>query len=346
MEAFNEEVADNESDISLMLEEIQNTKDSIIERKSRQKELLNELKVNQSEYEQAKIDLMTVEGAVQSVRDHALTDTLLCSCDSHIVQYIVKDGEVLNIDFARFMAPSEAVLGNNNNVYLKLRSTFLDHPQASEPFSQDEIKTILSWNLAQIESDWTKDGLLGNETAFKKAEEEIKNLQAERAHLGADSDALLREKCIKYNLPNDLGADEMKKALQLEILKQESNLRKECYTKVHPDAFKAFKERALALQEYVKNNPSPNLKEAFPKMYPLAAPFMTVLERLDMNPSSSISIVNSEGSLKERSLNSIIAEAKENSLASPREIQEMEEALAIYEQTSRPESSLKTAMDA
>lgn len=60
-------------------------------------------------------------------------------------------------------------------------------------------------------------------------------------------------------------------------------IRKQCMDQIHPKGFEDFKNRLGALQDYIKeckmNGKEPNLHDAFPKMYPLMAPFVKVFPR-------------------------------------------------------------------
>lgn len=294
-------------------------------------------------YEGAKEDIMALGGNNQ-ISQHVLTDLLFCSSDSHGNQYIFIDGEILNIDFARFMAPHEAVIkdeGTQQRVFLVLKSFFLDHPQSERPFSQQDINTILSWDLDQIEREWRKDGLIGEEAKFDEYEKKLKSLRDEYIGLDKLNYHALKKKCNENHI-NAIGKGVgwMKKKLGLKVYGEIEKIRKESFCQVHPKAFQNFKIRADALQKYLEDckqkKVPPSLKGALPYMYPLAMPFMKVIERLVTNPSARF------GQL---SLNDILDHAKKNDSASPEEIKAMEDALAVYQTNAPPVTSLMSAMN-
>jgi hypothetical protein len=309
-----------------------------------------ELSESLADYEKSKETVMGL-GGTKSITDHALSDALLCSYDSHIMQYLMKDGDVVNIDFARFMAPNEAFTrgeGDNKGVFLTLRSVWLDHPVTEQPLSSEHVNTIMNWDMEQIESQWRRDGLIGDSAFFDKATATIEDLRVDRRNLGSASEDELNVLCDKYGL--EKGSEmEMKKGIASHLKNQFESIQQECFGKIHPKAFEEYKNRTLALQGYIREcqaeQKSPNLAEAIPRMYPKLAVFMKVVERIDENPGVSISFTSSSGSLQQRSLSSIISEAENKKMASADEIAQMKESLAYYLANVPDESTISTAMD-
>lgn len=479
-------------------------------------------------------------GDSESIVDHALTDALFCSYDSHFNQYIVNDGKVLNIDFARFMAPSETYQ-RDGATFAALRSTWLDHPVVEDTLSTEKRSQILSWNLNEIEQRWREDGLIGDAEVFKSAEQSLQHLDSTLEFLGNSKNSLksleaaknqpekhiafqlelfdnyhlrptldiltmrvllsgaptenskkllLTDETVIANLKEQFGIEpslealdnllkgdgkptqetaaklvacitpimvnsmqkalegkkslqEMKAALsnqeviqitqkqveeeiQLQIdkrrselgkevnntlnkvgnelgmnlepgidlttlsrsvskriIEEEARLKKECYSKIHPEAFAAFKLRLTSLQEYVKANPeSANLKEAVYQMLPNMAPFLKVGERMFQNPSETIGIKEETSklidqgpkvqlgrtanfqeemekgkkeatsvseravkSLQRRSLESILEQADTSKMATTEEITQMKEAIARIKQEPSSLTPLITTMD-
>lgn len=104
-------------------------------------------------------------------------------------------------------------------------------------------------------------------------------------------------------------------------------VQEEVFKQIHPKAMKRFKERMVALQEYItdceQTGTESTLRGAFDNMYPDLAPFIKVARRMYFNPSAQIGIKDG----KQQPLQSIIDDAKTKDLATPEEIEAMEKAL-------------------
>lgn len=279
-------------------------------------------------FEKAKADVLAL-GGLESIADHVLTDILFCSYDSHMQQYLFKDGEIYNVDFARFLTPSDTFVqgeGKNRSVYATFRTTWLDHPITSLPIPQRQIDAIINWNIEEIESQWRHDGLIGDDEMFNHAAEKVAYLREDYNSLRLDSLEKLNRLCDTYGISKG-EPDTMKRLLASTIQQQFDAIRMQCFEKIHPRAFKEFKERALALQNYVKKcvdeGKDPTLAEAFPLMYPHLAPFMKVLDRMEENTGEAIGISFSPSGLRLRSLQSIINHTMNSGLATREEIEEM-----------------------
>lgn len=237
-------------------------------------------------------------GSGESVRAQALIDCLFCSADSHVQQYRVKENEIFNIDFSRFFPPSEAI-NSITGTMLAFNSYFFGHPQTQAPFSSEEITKILSWDVGKVETEWRDANLIGNKEDFDDA---LNSLREISKLLETTTDTVEKEK---------LG-------------KQFWEIRKQCMSQIHPKAFEDFKNRLVALQDYIKgcekNQVQPNLHDAFFQMYPLAAPFMKVYERIDPH----------FGQITFTKLKEIIEKARTENAATKEEILQMEESLQTY----------------
>ena len=182
--------------------------------------------------------------------------------------------------------------------FLTFRSTFIDHPLAENRLSDEKIQTILSWDIKSIEARWKQEGLIGDSKTFDAAQKKMDEIRHDSLNLEKDNKNTLKIKCQKYGCKEG-SIHQMQDDLKLELQKQYAVIKKQCYRQIHPQAFEFFKKRLLDLQSYVLDcqakNRDPSLKGAFAEMYPLAAPFMKVLERLDSNPGESIGFTRSGG---------------------------------------------------
>lgn len=281
-----------------------------------------------AQFDKAKADVIAL-GGLDSIADHVLTDILFCSYDSHIQQYLYKDGELHNIDFARFMTPSDTFIqgeGKNRSVYATFRSTWLDHPITSLPIPQHQIDIITNWNIEEIESQWRHDGLIGDDEMFTRAAQNVADLRNDYKSLKSASIETLNHLCNTYGVPKG-ESYAMLQTLASTMQQRFDAIKKQCFEKIHPRAFQEFKERTVALQNYVKKcvdeGKDPTLAEAFPLMYPHLSPFMKVLNRMDENPGETIGISFSPSGLQMRSLQSIINLAMKTQLATREEIEQM-----------------------
>jgi len=284
---------------------------------------------------------------LSGVKEHVLTDLLFCAYDSHAGQYMVKNGSAFNIDFARFLAPCE-VFERNGNLYPTLRTGLFDHPSSGEPLSANEIQKIQSWNIESIESQWKSEGLVGSSEAFKEADKKITEY-FDDLDKASSVNYNIKDLCLKYDVKSENIQEGVLKKIVTDKIKQEmEGVREECFSQVHPEAFAAFKERVFGLQTYIKQceseNTPPTLKGAFPLMYPNMAPFMKVMERLEVNPGSGISFAIKDGTMIQRSLTSIINDAKKANLVSEDEIKEMQSAIESYQKIDARKTSLQTTM--
>jgi len=340
------------------IEDLKNIQPDIqLENAKRQLAALNDdLATKAPELEAAKAAILE-KGNVESVQTHVLTDLLLCSNDSHSGQYMSQDKELFNIDFARFLPPHDS-MRDLKGVAATFRSTLLDHPAADEPLSEELINTVKSWDMGKLEENWKKDGLIGEPKFFKDATKRLEILDFQRDAAQGANESKLKEMYAELGLETPVetyDSTQLREVVIKETTKQFENLKNECYSKIHPQAFAGLKKRMQALQGYIREPGSePTLKGAFNKMYPQLAPFMKVLGRFQSNPGENLfaEVVITKGvggqqrqELSKRPLKSIIEQAELRFLATPEEIQEMKEALAVMERESPPMSDIRTTND-
>lgn len=259
-------------------------------------------------------------GCLKSIQHHGIVDALLCSGDSHEGQYKRKNGQLYNFDFGRFLTPS-AVVKIGNSVTTLLKSVFLDHPAAYLPMDTHLIALIKAMNLDTLE----KQNLIGDEAAMKTAALELEQITLDKQHAKKKT-ALL---CKKYNIPYPEKKSLSKLRSHLDA--KEMEWRMVCFPKIHPNAFEEMKNRLTALKQYVESTPKPTVKGAFAKMYPLIDPFITVLQRMEINPTFSIGIQHGEV-LSFRHLNTLIEKAEANQFATEAELKLMKDNLVLLEQ--------------
>lgn len=259
---------------------------------------------------------------LDNIQELLLADLLLCSCDTHLQQLLrsKEDSKLYNIDFARFMTPSE-FSKTDEIVAVNFKSVLLDHPGASFPLSAQLKHLITKINLETLEEKYRP--LVGDEKEMKKSAEVIETLMTDKNNIKGNLLAL----CKKYRMDPKTKAAKLKS----EISRLERKERKKCFSKIHPQAYSRFIERIKILQNYVSQTSEPTLKEAFARMYPLVQPFMKILERLEVNPGLSIGIYHDENFSAKgiRTLNQIIDAAENENLATEDELHGLRETLAI-----------------
>lgn len=282
-----------------------------------------------------------------SINSHVLADLILCSSDSHIRQFILNNGNLENIDFARYLTPSEVFVNSQGAICLIFRSALLDHPFTSQPLSPEEQSNILSWDVKALGAQWNNLGLIGDKEFFDHSTKHLLELSEDISAISKSNYQELEGFAIKYDFEIKPGIKEegIKQALTDKIKNHFAQLQKICFSKIHPKAFRDLKKRIHVLQKYVRecqtNNTPPTLKEAFSRMYPRMVPFMKVAQRLMANPGSLMAISGFEP----RSLQSIIDEAKQDGMATNDEIKEMEQALEEYKKEAPSIEDLGTTID-
>lgn len=242
----------------------------------------------------------------EAVQEHALIDILFCSYDSHLNQYLVKDGVPHCIDFARFLPPSSIYL-KNGVARATFRSIFFNLPSSKRPLSQRLIQKILSWDIEELEKYYRENDLIGDPDSFQKGNEEMKPILAHQFELNGllqafkskDPAALMNihMKCQELReIYHDLSLEGsvLDQAFQaMQFLKIErSRVCSEPFAQIHPKAFEDFKRRLLSMQDYVGKKTQPTIYEAFHILYPELSPFMHALSQWEPMPGFYISLTD------------------------------------------------------
>lgn len=284
----------------------------------------------------------------QNIRMHCFIDALFCSADSHMNQYMVKDGKVYNIDFARHLGPE--YIGKEGQVFSALRSSLLDHPAASGPMTKEEVAQFKAVLEKFVEG---KEGLkrqFVSQRQSAEGEQSIKNLQFDIENLKNLSQEALgdfREK-VKTQYGIEVKAEELS-SLQAELSPKLKQLLEEkkvaCFEKIHPKAFEALEARVDSAMKYFTDcearGVAPTMTEATLSMYPDLKIFMTVFGRMYSLPFGSLAL-SQEGY---RPLQGIIDEAKAEGIATESEIKQMQGALANIQKKAQSSEMLATTMD-
>lgn len=265
------------------------------------------------------------------LQEHALMDLLFCSYDSHLSQYLIKDGIPLCVDYARLLPPSH-FYKKNGETRVAFRSVFFDFPSSKRPLSEAMIKKILDWDVEKLEKSYREKGLIGDLKEFKEENEQMKIIVEHHLELNQllalanqtrDVHTLgrIRDKCHQLREQYDLAfegsiLDQANQARDF-LKKRRSEICSRPFTQIHPKAFENFKARLIQLQDYVlktrkSKRSKPTVHGAFRLLYPDVAPFMQALSRWEAQPGSHISIIRdpATGKLGTRSLEEIVARAQ------------------------------------
>jgi hypothetical protein len=275
-------------------------------------------------------------GSPESIQMQGLFDLLYASEDSHINQYIVGvNGDIRNIDFSRFLAPSpisfiiDPITGKKEYI-VRLRSALIDHPSADQPLAPKIKNLIGSWDLEKIKQQ--HKGLVGSKEDFEKAEIEMKKIEASFAIFNADETdkEALRKLFGEYGLPWELASVAKCKA---KLKAKEIELQKKYFKQIHPKAFESLCHRIALAKEYVSKEVNPTIKGLRDVLYPQLKTFYTVLERMKENPSQNFRMIfqKNDPPIITHSLSEIIEDASEKGLASDNEITEMQLAIQQIE---------------
>lgn len=297
-------------------------------------------------------ELLLTQSNVEDIQTHVLTDLIFSSYDSHIDQFMRQGSAVWNVDLARFGAPNDT-LSDEGQIFPTLRTVFLDHPASEEPLNPNLVQQIKSWNPAEIEKEWRKDRLVGEEEFFTHAVEELQQLESLKSQSNSKKLEILEKVYKASGLPEQMDTsdiEKLKKTLSDTLTKKYEEIKKACYSKLHPQAFENILKRMNILQAYVKeceeSGRAPTVKEAFKKMYPDFVVFNEVLGRFQDNPGESLASAEIPGGgIMPRNLQSILRDAISLNLATDAEIAEMEAILDRLTQTSPPLDQIRTTMD-
>lgn len=293
------------------------------------------------------------EASIVDIQTHVISDLCLDAYDSHSKQYLLQDGRLINIDFARFLSPHET-MKDADKIIPTFRSCLLDHPASSRPIDAQLLATIKQWDVGEIEAKWRSEGLIGDEQLFQEAQEKLELLNKMK-NIGPKIPLeLLRRYHNLLELEKPIedyhDKEELRNDILKEVDKRYSELKKVCYAQIHPQAFEEFKTRLHSLQAYVQEceqgNKLPTLAEAFDKMYPDLSIFHQVLGRYETNPGDSLAIMrNFVGDLNPRTLDSILDSAETYHLATTEEMEKMKSSLALMRERSPPLDEILTTCD-
>lgn len=135
---------------------------------------------------QAKLNKQVAEfealGGKQSVEELVMGDLLICANDSHLGQLLVVNNEFFNIDVARLLAPSYAVV-TADRTYPMMRIALLDHPSMNKPVSPALRENILALDVNQIESELKALGRLPDEAFFNHLNQQIQERKFDEEQL-------------------------------------------------------------------------------------------------------------------------------------------------------------------
>lgn len=311
-----------------------------------------------------------------------LIDLLMCSYDSHIQQnrvHIDNEGNtrVLNIDFARYLAPEDAFI-RENQTFPTLRSYICGCDDVQ--FSPEQIEMIKGFDVENLE----RENHVENRADVEKCSQQIHRFKIILEIL-KDPDNLktgtIKKWCGKLfnspipinnpdiqdykkvlldffytqlaketniepmNLDNKEDVLRFRKVLEQKVSSLSNNLRSQAFEKIHPKAYENLKSRVGKLKEYVGNNDPTNLKGATYAMYPDFVPFFKVIERLSPNPVESFSVGRLNGTLVQIPLEHWITQAQETNLATPEELEDMKNALERIKKGACKDGELNTTME-
>lgn len=278
----------------------------------------------------------------EAIQTHAFNDLLLCSTDSTPCQYLYPSGHPICVDFARFLPPSPFYVDQEGNLKVVFRSFFLDHPSSKKILPPALITKIKNWDIEKLESIYRKEKLIGKLKEFRKIEGLLLEFNHERESLEALNDQYeqTRDKEILNRIMDRYQAFGLKHNLKLTgdwsqdskltnryLTQRDKELKEKCFKKIHPQAFKEFKERLILLQHYVVQEPFPNLKGILELFYPELSLFMKTLSMWELQPSLNITFIwNLENEVDdEQSLDDILNKAKEMQVDQS-ELERLEEA--------------------
>ena len=267
-------------------------------------------------------------GGQNSVSYHCVNDALICHGDGHLDQYLSENGEYKIYDVARGLPPSSCTRVYDD-VFAMLKSDMLGHPFAKLPLPEEQIKTILSWDLEALEAAELKH--VGTDKGFQEVRAKIREItaDADKGFMGTEEE--LKGLFKKYGAQNEA-------ELKLKLISEGEKQTKILFSQIHPNAYLEFKNRRKALQEYVRKTPQPTPEGAFQAMYPHFVPFIRVLERMEGNPYMALA-----GNPIPIPLQDIIEKAK--TVASAEEIAAMQAALkALTDQAKGGEELATTTL--
>lgn len=296
---------------------------------------------------QIKVAESNYKALLKGIRNQAFIDLLFCSADSHMGQYLVKEGEVYNVDFARHLVPEN--FEKEGETYGTFRSALLEHPAVSQPLSQEEVNTMKQaiQNFSKLQEKFPLRDLEVSErkiNTLNKHMDRLKNLEESQIKNFAEEMKAAYGSEIKKTEPA-----EIKKELTEQLKKFQGNEKIFCFQNIHPIAFKEMSERVSRLENYLakcdNEGTKPTILEATFEMYPNIKPFVQFLKRSELTPFDHLSVGLIKDEFQYRSFEKTLKEASSEGMASPQEIKEMTEALERMKTKRTTISLLQTTMD-
>ena len=204
-----------------------------------------------------------------------------------------------------------------------------------EKSSKDYFIDVFNFMIEEREkalADFDKAQSEVRESMDKRFLEE-KNKLRERA---AKRVAALSSLAEKYGVPESTDLQNMTEKTLAACTEKHVEIKGRCYSQIHPMAYESWRKRAAIIQQLVKSDPKITMQQLRDRLCPELQIFYTVVERLEANPSQSMAYASRHGQLVRRSLESVIDEAQQKRLATPKEIQQMKSALAHLRKTAPP----------
>lgn len=245
----------------------------------------------------------------ESVQNLAVVDLLLGSFDSHWNQYIQKEGQLKTFDMARFLPTADFAVTASGKTFIPNRMSLMDHPFSELPLTPSLKKTVLAIDLDKL--DTVKDQLTWSEKEYKELKVKLPDIQK-----------------ILSALDRKTSLSEAEKKLRASLLTENHQIRETIFKKAAPDAYENFKARIRIAQEELKKDPQISPTSLYEKMHPEYTPFISVIKRIEkMGAFSGLSITQSDGPPRLRSLEEVIEIAKKSKSATEEEIKKMEDTL-------------------
>ncbi len=276
----------------------------------------------------------------KSVNYQAWLDLVTCSYDSHAKQYIIVDGGAQCIDFARFCPPAEAYK-NEELLMVALKSTFIDHPFSEEAMPEELVTMIQDLDTKQLKEELGARGLIGSKEFFDERRNEMLNGYQRNTEINESirnierqlhridnyemSDDEIKKIFTKYGLPDpepledeeelewDVAAvnhlmdplEAKKRQLiheQSELKTRLTELREECFSKIHPQALEGMVRRIEAAQKYIDDceakDIAPTIRGAFHMMMPAHATLNELYEKyVGANPGLKLATDTKDGAI-------------------------------------------------
>lgn len=289
----------------------------------------------------------------ESVCRHALQDLELMAYDSHPGQYMVVSGDAYCFDFARHLAPSTCyvrTIGTGSETRVALRSTFLDFPSSRDPLSPGAIKHIMERDMSKVEAQLRLYNRVGTSEFFTEVSQTIQNLFKDAEVFGeavkAGDYEGMQAICDKYGTTLDRAdLSQTRKTLMKKLREIKATMQESCFRQIDPKALEAWKVRVSRMKEYVSSAQVPTLEGMRDHVFQELRPFFKVLERLDGAPCTNIGVNRRAGVTALTSLESIIASAESEGLASSEELALMRTNLAILQAQACTGEELTLTMD-